>query len=270
MSGNRLPEDESERLAALHGYDILDTLPEEDYDAIARLAAHVCGTPMALINLIDSDRGWFKARVGVDEPELPRPDVMCATAILEPDRPLVIEDLTRDERFDDNRLVVDAPALRFYAGSPLVTPDGHALGTICVLDTEPRRLEPHQVELLTDLGRQVAAQLELRRAVRELEAARREAAAARERAEEADRAKGEFLSRMSHELRTPLNAILGFGQLLETDPDLGDEQRADLASIVSAGRHLLALVDELLDVSRSRAPSRDRPRAGSAASRFPP
>ncbi len=163
-----LPANEAERLAALQRYGILDSGAEQAYDDLTRLAAHIAGTPIALISLIDSDRQWFKSRVGIDGHETPRDIAFCAHAILQPDKTLVVPDATRDPRFSDNPAVTDTLKVRFYAGAPLVTPDHHALGTLCVVDQKPRELEPEQLAALEVLSRQVVAQFELRRAAREL------------------------------------------------------------------------------------------------------
>ncbi len=159
-----LPSDEEARLAALRRYHLLDTDDEEVYDNITRLAAHLCGTSISLMSLLDADRQWLKSRVGTDMREVPRDESFCAHAILE--RGVTIaEDAQADVRFADNPFVTGAEAVRFYAGAPLVTPDGHVLGTLCVLDRRPRSLTPEQQETLLALSRHVVCQVELRRAV---------------------------------------------------------------------------------------------------------
>ncbi len=154
--------DETARLEALERYEILDTAPEREFDDITRLAARVCDAPMAQISLVDRDRQWFKARVGVSEAETPRDVSFCAHAILGSDV-MVVPDAAADERFADNPLVAGETGIRFYAGAPLVTTEGQAIGTICVMDKRPRRLDPEQLEALRALARQVVAQMELRR-----------------------------------------------------------------------------------------------------------
>ncbi|MES2994175.1 MAG: diguanylate cyclase [Pseudomonadota bacterium] len=157
-----LPTNEAARLAALHRLRVLDTLPEQVYDDIVHLAAQLCGTPIGLISLIDGDRQWFKARIGLPADETPRDMAFCAHAIAGDEPLLMVEDATRDARFDDNPLVTGDPGIRFYAGAPIVTSDGHALGTVCVIDTAPNRLTDAQVRSLQALARQATALLELR------------------------------------------------------------------------------------------------------------
>lgn len=159
--------DEAERLLALRRYDVLDSEPEEAFDDLVRLAARTCGTPMALLSLVDVDRQWFKARVGLEVPETPREFAFCRFA-LDRDSPLVVPDSHLDERFRDNPLVTGAPHLRSYAGAPLTTSDGHVLGTLCVLDRDAREFTVEELGTLEVLARQAVEQLERRREVRML------------------------------------------------------------------------------------------------------
>jgi anti-anti-sigma regulatory factor len=165
-----LPPDEAQRLAALHQYDILDTTPEEGFDDLTRLAAHICGTPIALVSLVDANRQWFKSTLGLAELETSRDHAFCAHGILHEDV-FIVPDALEDERFADNPMVTGDPHVRFYAGAPLTTPDGYTIGMLCVKDHVPRHLDPEQVEALRALGRQAIAQLELRRRAAELAAA---------------------------------------------------------------------------------------------------
>jgi anti-sigma regulatory factor (Ser/Thr protein kinase) len=173
--------DEAARLAALRRYRILDTDPEQAFDDLTLLASHICHAPIALITLLDEDRQWFKSRVGLTAKETARSVSFCTHAIACPDEIMVVPDALDDHRFTNNPLVVHDPKIRFYAGAPLCTPEGHALGTLCVVDRVPRTLTPEQMHALDALRRQAQAQLELRRNLIQL----REALDERDRAEQA-------------------------------------------------------------------------------------
>lgn len=155
------PKNEAHRLKVLWQYDLLDTVPEAVFDELTSLAALICNAPIALISLIDEDRQWFKSKFGVTLNETSRDVSFCAHAILQAGL-MIVPDATKDARFKRNPLVVSSPKIRFYAGLPLLTPDGHALGTLCVIDQKPRQLTATQKEALALLARHVMTQLELR------------------------------------------------------------------------------------------------------------
>jgi len=253
MISARIPENEVERLEALRRYHILDTRSDSAFDDLAELASYICGTPIGLVSLVDSDRQWFKASVGLEVSEMPRDVSFCAHTILANDT-LVVEDTLTDNRFADNPLVTSDPKIRFYAGAKLTTSDGHAVGSLCVIDRVPRKLTSAQKEALQALSRQVVAQMEYKRNVLEMAeviADRKqtdELKAAKQAAEAASRAKSEFLANVSHELRTPLNGIIGMTELV-LDSELTAEQRENLGVVKSSADALLSLVSDILDFS---------------------
>jgi GAF domain-containing protein len=163
----QVAHNETKRLKVLWQYDVLDTVPEEVFDDLTELAARICEAPMALISLVDEDRQWFKSKVGVTMNETSRDVSFCAHAIRQ-EGLFVVPDAAKDPRFANNPLVTSDPKIRFYAGAPLITPDGHALGSLCVIDKVPRELRLDQQQALLILARHVMTQLELRRHAREL------------------------------------------------------------------------------------------------------
>ena len=160
-----VPENEAERISTLRGLAVLDTPPETDFDDIVRIASEVCGAPISLVTLVDAQRQWFKAKTGLDGiNETPREVAFCAHAIMGRDL-MVVPDATADARFADNPFVRARDGIRFYAGAPLLTSEGAALGTLCVVDHAPHRLNLDQMRALRALARQVTELLELRRLV---------------------------------------------------------------------------------------------------------
>jgi GAF domain-containing protein len=168
-----LPPNEAARLKALKRYQLLNSLPEEEYDDIAKIASEICGTPIALINLIDENKQWTKARYGIDTKETPREHSFCAHAILELDQVMIVPDTRYDERFFDNPLVTNGnPNIAFYAGMPIVNSEGYPLGALCVVDTRPRDLSEQKINSLKALAKLVQTNFELRITKMELEESR--------------------------------------------------------------------------------------------------
>ena len=235
MKSARCPSNEAARLRALVHYGILDTPAEAAFDEIAKVTADVCGAPTALITLVDAQRQWFKSRVSFEATETARELSFCAHAILEPDAVTVIADATKDARFADNPLVTGGPHIRFYAGAPLVTPDGSAIGTLAVVDYVPRGLTESQERSLRSLSHQVITQLELQRRVAD------ERQMLRERIE---RAVVEGESQMDALLESSLDAIVAIdheGRIVEFNP--AAEEAFGLRRGAALGKEFTALID---------------------------
>ncbi len=160
-------DDEKARQGALDSFRVVDTPEEQGYDDITRMAADVCGTPIALISLSDNDRQWFKSRVGLQATQSPRENSFCTHVLATSQDMMVVEDTAKDARFVNHPLVIGEPNIRFYAGAPLLSSDGHAIGAICVIDTKPRVLDSHQLKALQFMAQQVMAMLESRALVAE-------------------------------------------------------------------------------------------------------
>src|SRR4051812_40940587 len=230
-----LPDNEIDRLAALYSLDILDSRPEQDFDDIVGLASNVCDVPMSLVSLVDADRQWFKARLGTDLVETSRDLSFCAHAILGRDL-LVVPDATKDARFADNASVDQDGGIRFYAGAPLVTTDGYALGTLCVMDNTPRKLDNEQLQALRALARQVTSQIELRRHAVAL-------ANTTARLQELERRKDDLAGLVGGDLRAPLRLISTYLQKLGTTGH-HDAELAELVGRATAG-HIRGFLDLL-------------------------
>ena len=239
-----LPANEAARLNALRRYGILDTATEQAFEDLTRLASFVCGTPISTVTFIDENRQWFKSHRGLEDEETPRDQAFCAHAIL--DRGVfVVPDATLDRRFSDNPLVIADPHIRFYAGAPLVTHDGFALGTLCVIDRVPRTLSYDQTEALQALSRRAMAQLEMRKTLGDLYVAYKEL-------QSLDEARGDFVSMVSQQLRAPLASIgESLQRVLAADPiALGtDEYRQPLRNALATVERLTRLANDVLDLS---------------------
>jgi signal transduction histidine kinase len=238
-----LPADESGRLAALHDAQVLDTEPEQDFDDIALLASEICGTPMSLVSLVDADRQWFKAKVGIPFDQTHRDLSFCAHTIHSHEL-LEVPDARLDVRFADNPYVhAETGAIRFYAGAPVVLDGSHSVGTVCVIDHVPRVLTASQRRALRSLARHAAVQLELRRYARH-------AGEIADRLRQLDRMKDSFLATVSHELRTPLATIRGYLEILREDEVDGETSSRFLTVMERNSDRLLRLIEELLQAAR--------------------
>lgn len=239
------PNNEFERLQALKSYGVLDTFSEREYDQLTAIASEICGCKMSLISLLDEDRQWFKARVGLDVSETARELAFCAHAILEPKKTLIVPDARVDERFHDNPLVTGDPHLAFYAGVPLVNEEGYSLGTLCVLDSEPKQLTDSQVTALNALAHQVMALLELRRSKMALEKTL-------SRLEEKNKELEQFAFIAAHDLKSPLNGISSLTDALISNH--GEKLHEDGVRMLNAIRgsthQLSSLISGLLDYYR--------------------
>ncbi|QCR23171.1 ATP-binding protein [Pontibacter sp. SGAir0037] len=245
MINPKIPENEKSRLAVLHEYQVLGTLPEKDFDDITKIASEICQTPISLINLIDADIQWTKSYYGLEVTEMPRELAFCAYTINDPYRPTIIPDATKDERFHDNPYVAAGPQLIFYTGIPLMSPDGYALGTLCVLDYKPRELTQNQLDALRALANQVMSQLELRRRNRQLEQLNKEMS-------RLNRNLAEFSYRASHNLKTPLRGISSLATWLQDEyGDKLDAQGMEYLSLIHQRTNQLhQLINGILTYSK--------------------
>ncbi|PTQ90416.1 GAF domain-containing sensor histidine kinase [Agitococcus lubricus] len=235
-----LPENEAQRLLALSKYKVLDTSFEQAYDELTQLASQICQTPIALISLIDTDRQWFKAKVGLEARETPRDWAFCAHALLQEDL-LVVEDTLQDERFFDNPLVQNDPSIRFYAGAQIKNQEGYILGTVCAIDRIPRQLTDYQLNALKVLAKQVMTQLELRLAFEDLQNYTQQL-------HDSNQSKDKLFSVISHDLRAPMSGIFGLSELLIEDIETQPKEACkELAyEIHDASQQALSLLDNLL------------------------
>lgn len=244
MESAPLPENESQRLESLRLYRILDTPPEVAFDRITRIIAKTVGVPIALVSLVDQDRQWFKSKYGIEASETPRELAFCSHAILG-NEVFVVEDALLDSRFADNPLVVADPSVRFYAGAPLRTSEGHNLGTLCAIDQSPRKLSGDHQQLLEDMAHLVVDELELRLGLQQTMSRLAEETRLRKMHDE-------FIATVSHELRTPLTSIKGSLKMLEHGV-AGELPAPAIELLAIANRNsdnLLNLINDLLDFQK--------------------
>lgn len=273
------PDQENNRLLALQSYDILDSLPEGDYDNITSLAAQICQTPISLVSLVDEKRQWFKSTQGLSIQETPRQFSFCAHAILHPHQPFLVPDTRQDERFASNPFVTGEPHIVFYAGIPLIDGDGFPLGSLCVLDDKPRQLSEAQLKALQTLTNQVVNLLALRKAnnalllseqryqtltadleeqvqtrTQALKLANDELHSANKLLRQANDTLNQFASVASHDLQEPLRKIQSFGNLLQAQyADQLGEGKTYLERMQSAANRMSGLIQDLLSYSRISA-----------------
>lgn len=243
MTDNKLPipSNETERLNALKHYNILDTLSEEEFDAVTQLISYICEVSIAHISFIDEKRQWFKSIVGLDINEVPREETFCKYTIMGSEL-IEIPDTLQDQFYKDHPHVTGGLKVRFYAGIPLTTPEGYNVGTLCAIDIVPKKLNEEQKKALVTLAKHVITQLELRSRNIELQHQTHVA-------QLAVAAKDTFLANMSHEIRTPMNAIIGFTDLL-AQSNLDPVQSVYINNVQIAGDNLLTLINDILDLSK--------------------
>ncbi|MFD2917784.1 sensor histidine kinase [Psychroserpens luteus] len=239
MQSPKFPKNELQRLDAVKSYNILDTLPEIDYDNITKLIANICDVPISLITVLDENRNFFKSHHGIPFNESPRDISFCGHAILQ-DEILIVEDARLDERFIDNPLVTDLEAI-FYAGMPLINPEGYNLGSICVFDYKPRVLDDNQIDALKILSQQVINLFELRKKNAILEKAKLEL-------EKRNKKLKSFASHVSHDLKSPLANIISLTSLLRDDnkDNLSGDSKEYLAYIEESTSILKDYIDGIL------------------------
>lgn len=238
-------EKEAERLKELESFNIMDSLLEEEYDDLTAIAAEICGTEISLISLIDDKRQWFKSHHGLGASETPKDYAFCAHAINDQENVFIIEDARKDERFHDNPLVTQDPLVIFYAGVPLVSDKGLPLGTLCVIDHEPKLLDQGQIKSLRALGNQVMNLLNLRKTKSALEKSNLQLESKNLELER-------FAALAAHDLKSPLMGITSLIQIISSDysHQMADDVKGMLSLIENSSNKLTGLIDGLLDYSR--------------------
>lgn len=246
MAKISFPVDEVARIAALESYDLMDSGSEKEFDAIAKIASVICNIPISLITFIDEDRQWFKSHIGTELSENEREISFCTHAIASREEILIVHDARMDERFADNPMVTGPTKLIFYAGVPLINEDGHALGTICVLDQKKHILSDDQIDALKSLAVQVVDKIELRRKISTLQKTN-------EQLTNSNILIQKFSSMAAHDIKNPLTSILLTSQLLKHSIDESVSLRSHklIDMNISSSQTLLGLVDEMLEYSKS-------------------
>ncbi len=237
MISAELPKNELERINILKNLEILDTEFEKEYDDLVKLASSICNTPISLVSLIDNNRQWFKAKVGLEVRETGRDIAFCSHAILQ-DELFVVPNALEDERFCDNPLVIGEPNIRFYAGMPIKTKTGHKMGTLCIIDRVPRELTEHQKFALETLGNQLVNMLELRMQNKRLR--------------QLNDVQNKFISIISHDVKSPLSSLLTLVDMV-SDDSLDKEDFKEISSHVNENiNYTISLLDNLVNWSFSQ------------------
>ena len=241
-----LPSNEKERISALETYGIMGSEPEKDFDDLTTLAAEICQTPVALVTILGEEKQWFKSRFGTEITETPKDLSFCLHTILENGGIMVVNDARKDSRFADNPLVSGDTKVIFYAGVPLVNPEGFALGTICVIDHEEKILNENQINALRILGKQALHQLELRRKMIQLESSNAALSEANSFIEK-------FASRAAHDIKNPLSSIIISAESLQKKLQAeGNERSVRLINIaIRSAKNLVTYVDDMLNYSKA-------------------
>lgn len=237
-------KNEVNRIKSLESYELLDTLSEADYDNITAIASEICNTRISLVTLIDNKRQWFKSHHGLDVTETPREVAFCAHAILDEQNVFIVKDAREDERFHDNPLVTDDPHVIFYAGVPLISDQGFPLGTLCVIDDQPKELSEGQISSLKSLANQVMNLLSLRKTKLTLEKTKISL-------EEKNKELEHFAAMAAHDLKSPLIGIKGISEFLikENSHQIDASGNEMLRLILTSSNQLIELISNLLDYS---------------------
>ncbi len=240
-----IPNNEAERLEALYSYSILDTLPEDQYDNITRLAAQICHTPVSQITLVDSKRQWYKSNYGTEVQNVPRDVGFCAHTINEATGLLIVPDMSEDDRFKENPLVKDDPQVAFYAGICVKTPSGHSIGSLCVIDLKPRELNTYQIEALTTLADLIVQLFELNKSKKNLKATEKNLMFQNKELQR-------FASVAAHDIKSPLMNISSAMQLvLEKNHSQFSEEAVTLLSLAKkSALELSNMIDGILEISK--------------------
>lgn len=234
----QFPQNEEQRLEAVFNANILDTLPEKEFDDLTFIASSICNTPISLITILDKERQWFKSKIGIDVDHTERQYAFCAHAILNPNEMLEVSDSREDERFIDNPLVTDEPHVIFYAGVPLVDKSGLPYGTICVIDQKPRNLTDDQKKALKALASLVMNQIELR--------------SNRKHLQEINSQLESYAYTVAHDLKSPLSGIIALVDLINHETAIKEHKEIQeyLSLISDASKHLANMISHMLESAR--------------------